>query len=224
MRSAQIKTKITVMRYFLICSALINVLCFSTVLAASMADTEEVSYDDLLQQLRSHKSKYRKETVNSYDRLRIHTRMGLVSSFSSIAPLQKQQNWQQSGIQLSIGADLFSENWYTEGSFRNYGVSTKGREELSLRQLDFKIGYTDIIHSPWSFDFGAGLSTRTIEYRLDSIKAEETSPAFLLYGGLRGQITPIVSMGFEVGGRSPFANSNIDRGSIEMGFLVGLSL
>lgn len=188
--------------------------------------TEELTYDDLLSELKSHQSRFQKETHHPYDDLLIHAGLGLVSTVSSIEVQGSHKNWQQNGLELSVGADLFSKKWYTEGTFRNYGVESSGMTELSMKQLDFKIAFRDQLHNPLVYHLGAGLSTRSINYSdpFAKLSLSENSPAFLAFGGIGSELTPLVTIGLEVGARSPFVSSHLDRGSLELGLLLKLSI
>lgn len=198
----------------------------SSTLGSSDDETQELSYEDLLGRLKTHKSKIKKEQYHPYDDLFIHTSLGLVSSFSTFNWQNKSYSWQQNGINLGLGADLFSRLWYTEGVFRNYGVSSSSGQELTLRQLDFRIGYKDELQNPFKYHLGFGLSTRSLKITniYTRASAEETTPAMLLYGRLMAQPNPNVSLGLDVTGRTPFVSSGVDRGSVEIGLLTVLSL
>lgn len=189
------------------------------------ADSQELTYEDLLGELKSRQSNMKKDAYHPYDDLLIHMGVGFVTTFSSLSVMGQSKSVQQSGLELSVGADLFSNQWYTEGTFRNYGVESNAREEISVKQLDFKIGFREQLQKPWAYHLGAGISTRSLKYSSvgNAINLEETSPAFLGFMGVEAQVSPFVSFGFEIGGRSPFSSS-LDRGSLEMGLILGLSI
>src|SRR5687768_11923564 len=84
-------------------------------------DTVELTYEDLLTELNSRRSKIEKNTYQPSDDLLIHAGLGFVSSFSTISVDGQTQSWQQNGLELSVGTDLASQQWYAEGTFRNYG-------------------------------------------------------------------------------------------------------
>lgn len=189
-------------------------------------EAQEISYDSLLSQLQSRQKKIVKEQHSPYDDVFVHASLGLVSSYSTFNWQNKISSWQQNGINLGLGADLFSRYWYGEGIFRNYGISSSSGQELTLRQYDFRIGFKDEIQFPFKYHLGFGLSTRTLKMTdlYTQASAEENSPAMLLFGRLMAQPNPNVSIGLDFCGRTPFASSGVDRGSLEFGLVTVLSL
>ena len=127
-------------------------------------DYQEVSYDDLVNELNSQKTRMQVKKTSSFDEVKINAGVGYVNSFSNISTQKQNFNRHTNGIQLSVGMDLFSPNWYSEGIFRNYGVTTSGSEELNLKDLDLRIGYRQNLEKIWDYTLSAGLSNRFLNF------------------------------------------------------------
>ncbi len=101
---------------------LISLSLFSTPTLVQAANSdgksdeyEEVSYDDLLNELSAKKKHLTKKQESSFDDVRLHAGIGYSNTFTNIAAQNQNFNRHASGIQLSLGMDLFSPNWYSEG-------------------------------------------------------------------------------------------------------------
>lgn len=182
-------------------------------------DYQEVSYDDLVNELSQQNAK-QKDLLNhgneSHD-LKILAGVGYATSFSSFrlndTPTQKFL----SGIQLSLGIDLFSEHLYSEMTFKNYGVDTKRDETLSVKQLDLKLGYRDRFQSgPWGYRMGAGISNRFMKYSSATSSLNETIPALNINAGVDTILNRSLSLGLEFAGRTALTEQVYDRGSVDM--------
>jgi hypothetical protein len=189
--------------------------------------SQDLSYDELLQEIQTHKTSLQSASIPPpTETLKFHGGLGTITSYSTVKAFNQVKHFEQSGMQFTVGADLNSKEWFTAGTFRNYGSVIQSDEELYLKQLDLKIGHISSWKYPWTFRTGAGLSTRSLKFSdLRRKKSqEETSPAFLLWGGLTAQLSPAIGLGFEVGGRAPFVNSQLDQGSLELALNIDFSI
>ncbi len=180
---------------------------------------EEVSYDDLVNQISHRKSQInsRQETSANFDNLLIHAGIGLVTTATSINYQGNDNLKYQNGFELSMGIDLFSENWATEGVIRNFGQSTSGSETRSLRELDLKILYRSSPLNKFGFRAGAGLGTRYFKLSdsANGASIDDTTPTALAFGGLDVYLSKNVSLGIEAGLRSAMVSSTTDKNSID---------
>lgn len=192
----------------------------------SQGDYQEVSYDDLLNELSAKKHAVTKTTKSDLDEVRLHAGIGYANSFTNIATQKQNFNRHAAGIQLSVGMDLFSPNWYSEGVFRNYGQNSSGSEEFSLREIDLKIGYTNKLESIWSYTLSSGLSNRFLKFSdaNTAINVDETTPSLVISTGFMGQIHRNLSIGAEVGARSALVNRTADKNSFDFAFRLTTSL
>jgi len=194
--------------------------------AAADKDYEEVSYDDLLNELSAKKKSLTQKENNSFDTVRLHAGIGYVNSFSNIATQKQNFNRHATGIQLSLGMDLFSPNWYSEGVFRNYGLTSSGSEELSLREFDLKLGYTNKLESIWSYSISSGLSNRFLRFTdpTRNIDVDDTTPSLVVSTGFNAQVHKNLSLGAEFSGRTAIVNRTADKNSFDFAFRLTTSL
>ena len=136
----------------------------STNVCRAAAEYEEVGYEDLVRQISSKKKNLEdRRQPHPFDQVMIHSGLGYVNSFTVMDIQNKESQKYQNGIELSLGVDLFSENWYAETSFRNFGVTSYGSEEIILKELDLKVGYKDRLQKPFVFKIDGGLANRYLK-------------------------------------------------------------
>lgn len=194
--------------------------------ASSASEYEEVSYDDLLNELSAKKKTMARSHNDSLDTTRIHAGIGYANTFSNISTQQQNFNRHASGIQLSVGMDLFSPNWYSEGVFRNYGLTSSGSEELTLREVDLKIGYTNRLQSIWNYSISSGLSNRFLRFvdPTRSIDVDEVTPSLVISTGFSAQVHRNLSIGAEASAKSAIVNRTADKNSFDFAFRITTSL
>lgn len=199
-----------------------------TFVQAATPDTayEEVSYDDLLTELSSKKRNLTNYQTSPFDTVRLHAGVGYANSFTNISAEKQNFNRHAAGIQISLGMDLFSPNWYSEGVFRNYGLTNTGNEELTLRELDLKLGYTNTLESIWSFSLSSGLSNRFLRFTdpTKNIDVESTTPSLVVSTGFHAQVHRNVSIGAEVSAHTAVISRTIDKNSFDFAFRINTSL
>lgn len=194
--------------------------------AGAPSEYEEVSYDDLLNELSAKKNSLAKKQNSSFDDVRLHAGIGYANSFTNISAQKQNFNRHASGIQLSLGMDLFSPNWYSEGVFRNYGLTSSGNEELTLREFDLKLGYTNTLESIWKYSISSGLSNRFLKFK-DSTKdidVDSTTPSLVVSTGFFAQVHRNLSLGAEVSARTAMVNDTSDKNSFDFAFRLNTSL
>ncbi len=193
--------------------------------APAGSEYEEVSYEDLLNEL-SAKKRSASRPSDSLENVRLHAGIGYTNSFTNISANKQNYNRHTNGIQLSVGMDLFSPNWYSEGVFKNYGVSGTGNEELSLRELDLKIGYTNTLESIWSYTISSGLSNRFLRFTdsAQGVSVNETTPSLIISTGFNARIHKHISLGAEVSAHSAMVSSTADKNSFDFAFRLTTSL
>lgn len=196
--------------------------------AASSNDSgyEEVSYDDLLTEISAKQKRVTLDKTSSLDDVRLHAGLGYVNSFSNLSANGKNYSRHANGIQLSLGMDLFSPEWYSEGIFRNYGTTTSGSEDLSIRDLEIKIGYTNKLEGVWNYSLSTGLSNRFLKFSdpTNNVNVDETTPSFVISAGFAAQVHKRLSLGAEMSAHTPMINKSVDKNSIDIAFRLTTSL
>lgn len=193
---------------------------------AGKGDYEEVSYDDLLNELSAKKKNLANGQTSSFDDVRLHAGIGYVNGFTNISAAHSNFNRHANGIQLSLGMDLFSPNWYSEGVFKNYGVTSSGSEEMTLRELDLKIGYTNTLEGIWSYSVSTGLSNRFLQFSDSSknIHVDDTTPSLIVSTGFAAQVHRRLSIGAEISAHTAMVNKTADKNSFDFAFRLSTSL
>lgn len=210
--------------------ALISAVLFSNLTfvqaAQAASDYEEVSYDDLLTELSAKRRTLTNTQTSSFDTVRIHAGVGYANSFTNISAQKQNFNRHATGIQVSLGMDLFSPNWYAEGVLRNFGVTTIGDEELDLRELDLKLGYTNKLENIWSFTLSTGLANRFLRFSdpTKNIDVNSTTPSVIVSTGFFAQVHKNISFGAEVSGHSAVISRTADKSSFDFAFRINTSL
>lgn len=194
--------------------------------ASRNGDYEEVSYDDLLNELNAKKSTLTQKQDSSFDEIRLHAGIGYANSFTNIATQNQNFNRHATGIQLSLGMDLFSPNWYSEGVFKNFGLTSYGTEEMTLREFDLKLGYTSKLENIWSYSISSGLSNRFLRFTDSSrnIDIDSTTPSLIISTGFNAQVHKNLSLGTEVSVHSAIISRTADKNSFDFAFRLTTSM
>lgn len=186
---------------------------------SSDSDTIEMSYEDLVDELAAKKNTYRqsRSSSNLFNQIQVHSGFGLVQSFSQFNINGSMRQRYQNGMQLALGVDLMSPQWFAETAWRNFGVTHNGSEEHTLREWLLKFGYKDMIQKNVGYRLQGGLSNRFLKVTdsMSGFEANETTPHFYLGGGLALQLNKYLSINFDVSARTPVISQTVDRGSID---------
>ncbi len=188
---------------------------------------EEVSYDDLVRQISTKKKNMVDQSQpHPFDQVLIHTGFGYVNSFTVMEINNRESQKYQNGIELSLGVDLFSENWYAETSFRNFGITSYGTEEIILKELDLKIGYKERLKKPLIFKIDGGLANRYLKIS-DSdreISINDTTPMLMGTVGLAAEFNPYTSLGLNLSGKSALISRTADKSAFDFSLCFKASL
>jgi hypothetical protein len=199
----------------------------STLVCKAASDYEEVGYEDLVRQISAKKKSYEtKPEVQPFDQVMIHAGLGYVNSFSEMVVNNRNVQRYQNGMELSVGVDLFSDQWFAESSFRNFGVTNYGSEELILKELDLKIGYKNHLQKPFMFRIEGGLANRYLHIS-DSVQnygADDTTPMLMGQAGLAAQLSPNISLGLDFSAKSTLVTHTADKSAFDFTFGIKASL
>lgn len=185
-------------------------------------ETEEYSYEELLDKIKTKQKKYLKKTAATpWDQIYLYPSFAVIQAYTKIAG-GLSPNFYHSGLQISLGMDLFSEHWYSETAFRNFGSSKVESKELFLKELDFKIGYKNYITGALEYRIAFGVSTRTIRLsdELAGAHHESKNPALISSFGLLSALpnSPLL-LGLEFNYRSLLVANDFDKGSMGLNFI-----
>lgn len=185
-------------------------------------ETEEYSYEELLDKIKTKQKRYIKQTAATpWDQIYLYPSFAVIQAYTKIAG-DVSPNFYHSGLQISLGMDLFSEHWYSETAFRNFGASKVESKELFLKELDFKIGHKNYISGTVEYRLGLGISTRMIRIsdELTGLHQESKNPALISSLGLLSSLpgSPLL-LGLEANYRSLLVANDFDKGSMGLNFI-----
>lgn len=198
---------------------------FSLVILASTfvqaaKDYEEVSYEDLVQQINQRKSSVIENANDPLDQIKLHAGLGLISSANNINVGKKghDDTKYQNGFQLTLGIDLFSPHWAAETALRNFGQAISGSESRSLREFDLKLMRRDSLSSSAGYRLGAGVGNRylKVDDSINGLSINDNTPTAVLFGGVEAYLQKNLSLGIEAGLRSSMINQTADKGAFDM--------
>lgn len=206
----------------LICLFLLIALSVKSQETIQPAETEEFSYDELLNKIQSKQKKIIKSTASSpWDQVYIYPGFSFIHSYTKIG-MERSTPFFHSGLQISLGMDLFSDYWFSECAFRNFGISKDLSTELFLTELDFKIGHKNYLSEFLEYRLSLGVSTRTIRVSNSEtgLFREDKNPALITGIGLFTSLksTPVL-LGIEANLRSLLVSSDFDGGSAGLNLL-----
>lgn len=186
----------------------------------------ELTYDELLQELQSKHRSLHQKSYSSFDDIKIYAGLGYINALSTIKHNQSDIYRYQNGVQLSLGVDLFSRNWYAEGVFRNFGLTNYGFEELSLKEIDLKIGHQALISGAWFYTLGGGLTNRYLHYSdpLHKFSSDVSTPFITLSTGAFLQLNSNLSFGIEINTKAALVGRTIDKNSNDFTLRMTTSL
>lgn len=201
--------------------ALILFFTSSILVQASDSGYDEVSYDSLLNELHKKKDRY-VSAPDPFENILIHSGVAAVNSISNVSVLGVNHVHYHNGIQLSVGIDLFSTHWYTEGAFRNFGTSQQGQETASLREFDLRVMYKGNFNEVFGYRFGGGIASRY--YKISdpgaSFNSDDTTPASVFVTGVAAHLSKNLDFGAELGGRSAMVSTTADKGAVDLSLRV----
>lgn len=181
-------------------------------------DYEEMTYDQLLGEMQSKKRIIIQQIKSPFDDVKIHAGMGYINSVSQLLVRNQSMQRYQNGLQLMAGIDLFTKDIYAEGIFRNFGVTHSGNEAITLRELDFKLGYKKLISNMWTYKISTGLANRYINFenKLERWSQDSITPSFLGAMGMSAKLSSNLYFTVEASGRSALVSNTIDKNSLDL--------
>lgn len=201
-------------------------IALSTIVCKA-SEYEEVGYEDLVRQISTKKKTIEdRRQPHPFDQVLIHTGIGYVNSFTIMEIANRESQKYQNGLELSLGVDLFSENWYSEASFRNFGITNYGSEEILLKELDLKIGFKDHLQKSLIFKVEGGLANRYLKITNSDqdISISDTTPMLMGTVGLGVELNPLISLGLNLSGKSALVSQTADKSAFDFSFCFNASL
>jgi len=199
--------------------SLIVLFCMASMSTKVQAqEYDEVSYDDLINQINKKRSRAALNEASVLDDITLHAGFGLITSSMNVQEPTRMIQLQMTGFQMSFGIDLFSPNLVAEGAIRNFGSDNEGSESHSYRELDMKVFY----HLPSTgknlgFRLGTGLATQYLTLAdAGGVNIDESSPAAIVFAAIEANPSKNFGIGAEAGYRSALLNNSADRSSMDL--------
>lgn len=185
-------------------------------------ESYEITYDELVEKIKSKQKNYtQKRSITAWDQIAIYPSFGIIQTVTQV-DTEGRDDYFQKGLQIAIGMELFSPYWFSETAFRNFGITKSKNYELSLKELDFKVGHKNLLSDAIEFRISTGVSTRhfRLTNEVTGFHEESKNPALITSAGLfsNTQNSPIL-LGLEANYRSLLVSSPIDKGSLGLNFI-----
>lgn len=150
-------------------------------------DFEEISYEDLLQELSLKTERVAKPRRDEdfFGKVILHAGFGLINSQMGLDVEDDHFFRRKNGFQLAVGIDLISPEWRLEGAVRNYGQTHTSNEYYSLREFDLKVIHQIPFGRNLGLRFGGGLAARYLNYERSLAQVQSTPKAS---SGAEGEI------------------------------------
>ncbi len=192
---------------------------FATASPSPESEYEELSYEDLVEQISRKKQKViRAAEVNPLDDIQLHAGLGLITAVNSMRIQDRDMARTMNGFEISLGIDLFSRFWTSEAVLRNFGSSGTGTESRSLREFDLRVVHRSPLGEKLGYRLGSGLGTRYFKFSDSArrISISEEVPCLLGFAGLETYASKVLSVGTEIGLRSPLIDTSSDKTSLDL--------
>ncbi len=182
---------------------------------------EEVSYEDLVNQINKKRARVSETSNNTsiLDDITIHAGFGLLTSSMLVSESVRNSQIQLNGFQLSFGIDLFSPLWVAEAAIRNFGSGSSGSANYSFRELDMKVLYRSAANpGDIGIRVGGGLATQYLTLNDVGASIDESAPASVVFAGVESKVSRNLAIGAELGYRNSLLSNAANRDSVDLTF------
>lgn len=128
-----------------------------------------------------------------------HFTMGIVSTFGQIQPGTEgaSSSYQKLGLDLGVGADLFSSEWRGEAHFKNFGDPSQGNTEVTIQEFDLRLLHSQTLTPGFRLHFGGGASARYTKWYGGETNRSAQTPTLFGNAGVSSKITNDLDWGIE---------------------------
>lgn len=196
----------------------------SAILADEIDDGN--SYEEIVRDLsRGGRSSSSYDENHPFDELKFHFGAAFAQTvFSFNTESGEARQISQGGAGLNLGMDLFSRNWMAEGHFYNYGQSTYGNSQISIREFGLRITYQDRLTRRWGYRAASGIAARYIDEKGNlngaGFERSTNSPALLFAVGPQFHMTETWSIAAEAAARSPLQDNSAPSTAGDFGLRI----
>ena len=163
--------------------------------------------------------------LDPFDLVKLHFSVGVVNNYLRLSSNQGLVSGFESGMQATLGVDLFSPNWMAEGTVRSFSETAIDDILVSMREFDLKIAYRIYPNRSLVPYLGFGVAASYLDIKENSVTPEKkpvtrtekySTPNSILFAGANYRFTDGLGMGLECSYRSPMVEETIQRSSLDM--------
>lgn len=190
-------------------------------------DADTVGYDSIVNELNREANRplgnsrtklNASSSGDAFDSIQLHAGVGVANLMEMISFDDGTHAFMgQRGLQVSAGIDLFSPNWMTEGTFRNFGETEDSAIRISMQEWELKVIYKDRLARALGFRAGGGLSARYLTVRAPkAAQIDFTTPSTVANLGLDYFLSDVLSIGADISGRTAMVTDTPDKNSVDI--------
>jgi hypothetical protein len=196
-------------------------LLIGSLVQAATEDYEELSYNDLVNQLAKKKSVVQTSAELSSEKSYL-VRVGFSNSFAKVNSSSARYDVSQGGVLIGVAADLDQKKWFTEGVFKNYSSIDHPGITTSFRELEARLGLQSHLNQKYGMRAFVGANFRFLDTKEVANKKTDSLLTPSMAVGMNGDmmLNPIFSIGTEVIYRSPLS-ATADLGSWDFSLYSG---
>jgi hypothetical protein len=202
---------------YLLAALFFTLVNIGTLAWAEESEYDEVSYDSLVSELTQTNMQRSERQISPFDEVRIHTGVSLVTAMTNIAIGNEQLTAINSGMQLSLGIDLFSKYWIAEGSLRSFDDYKDSKQTITLKEFDIKFLHSVPV-SLYNVYGGLGLSARYLYLHNNetNVQTDYSTPASVVFLGFNKELSKSVSFGAECSRRATLISDTPDKTAYDL--------
>ncbi len=182
-----------------------------------------ISYESIVNQLKSKEKAPRKYTKDPMSQVKIHLGVGYVTSLTRVRNVNGQDYRPNlNGFQTSFGIDLLSKYWIAEGTYRSFNETETDQSRFQLQEFDLKLIHRDYLTDGLSYRMGGGIAARYLQSKILNVDTNEitetnqNTPAFVGQAGLHYAFSKTISLGAELAFRDSIISESIDQRAFDM--------
>ncbi len=153
---------------------------------------------------------------DSFSNTTIHAGVGYATMFETIDSNTGRIYANQSGVQVSLGIDLFSEHLSAEGSLSSFGEQDYTHAQVTVREFDLMFYGKGKIAPNVTGKIGGGIAGRYLTLTERGIPVQYSTPSSVLTAGADVYLASAFSLGGEIAMRNAMIGESLDVRSYTM--------
>ncbi len=180
------------------------------------------NYDSILKDLAKAptqaKSRVRlsRSNAESFENTTIHAGVAYANMFQTLDLSDKKIYVGLSGVQVSLGIDLFSEHLSSEGTLMTFGDHNYDGSSISVKEFDLMFYGKGILSPSIKGKIGGGIASRYLTLTKNGVATQYSTPNSVLSVGADYILADALSLGGEIAMRNAMTGETIDERSYTM--------